>query len=387
MWDLKPMILARKQAGQPISPSLEEEFNNLPQSLQQAWDEAATFPSYHKIVERELDEVLDWVQDVFGDSEEDEEEETEEKVKEVEDVPFEEPLLYKELKPYVPPITLPSQPEQENVVTFPLKGEEVEKEDTEEKVKEAEDVPFEAPLIYKELKPYVYPITLLSQPKQEDVVTFPLKGEEVEKEEMEEQGKEAEDDQVSGTVIAKGPKCGRLFPLTLQPANASPSVMYPAVILPTAPLVSSSPSSISLTANVGISLRSSRPTDTTHLTPAKSRTSLPAKLFTLPMARSPLSEMAARASRVRSIPGQIQRQAPATSSMKPVDHSLVSPPPHLPRPRPIVPSRSQLRVDKAKETGADMLLEEHIDGTGKMQIREDEEKKKIRRDEEDEMQV
>ncbi|KAI9181720.1 hypothetical protein LWI28_017862 [Acer negundo] len=64
----------------------------------------------------------------------------EEKVKEVEDVPFEEPLLYKELKPFVPPITLPSQPEQEDVITFPLKGEEVEKEDTEEKVKEAEDV-------------------------------------------------------------------------------------------------------------------------------------------------------------------------------------------------------------------------------------------------------
>ncbi|KAK4846213.1 hypothetical protein QYF36_014407 [Acer negundo] len=187
MWDLKPMILARKQAGQPISPSLEEEFNNLPQSLQQAWDEAATFPSYHKIVE----------------SEEDEEEETEEKVKEVEDVPFEEPLLYKELKPYVPPITLPSQPKQENVVTFPLKGEEVEKEDTEEKVKEAEDVPFEAPLIYKEPKPYVYPITLLSQPKQEDVVTFPLKGEEVEKEEMEEQGKEAEDVPFEESLIYK----------------------------------------------------------------------------------------------------------------------------------------------------------------------------------------
>ncbi|KAK4859249.1 hypothetical protein QYF36_002191 [Acer negundo] len=60
---------------------------------------------------RELDEMLDWVQDVFRDGEEDEEEETEEKVKEVEDVPFEEPLLYKKLKPYVSPITLPSQPE------------------------------------------------------------------------------------------------------------------------------------------------------------------------------------------------------------------------------------------------------------------------------------
>ncbi|KAK0598873.1 hypothetical protein LWI29_000228 [Acer saccharum] len=85
----------------------------------------------------------------------DEEEETEEKVKEAEDVPFEEPLLYKELKPYVPPITFPSLPEQDDVATFPLKGEEVEKEETEENVKEAEDVPFEAPLLYKELKPYV----------------------------------------------------------------------------------------------------------------------------------------------------------------------------------------------------------------------------------------
>ncbi|KAK4845231.1 hypothetical protein QYF36_002585 [Acer negundo] len=156
MWDLKPMILARKQAGQPISPSLEEEFNNLPQSLQQDWDEAATFPSYHKIVER-------WVQDVFGDGGEDEEEETEEKVKEADDVPFEEPLIYKELKPYVPPITLSSQPEQEDVVTFPLKGEKVKKEETEEKAKEAEDVPFEEPLLYKELKPHVPPITFPSR--------------------------------------------------------------------------------------------------------------------------------------------------------------------------------------------------------------------------------
>ncbi|KAI9192571.1 hypothetical protein LWI28_024905 [Acer negundo] len=120
--------------------------------------------------------------------------------------------------------------------------------------------------------------------------------------------------------------------------------MYPVVILPTAPLVSSSPYFVSLTANVGISLWSSRPTNTPHLTPAKSRTSLPAKLSTLPMTRSPLSKMAARASRVQSIPGQIQRQAPAISSMKPVDHSPVSP--HPPPPPPIVPSRSQLRVDR-----------------------------------------
>ncbi|KAI9191218.1 hypothetical protein LWI28_005281 [Acer negundo] len=56
--------------------------------------------------------------------------------------------------------------------------------------------------------------------------------------------------------------------------------------------------------------------------------------------------MVAKASRVRSMPGQIQRQAPATSSMKAIDQSPTSPPP-LP---PIVPSRSQLWVDRAKET-------------------------------------
>ena len=37
------------------------------------------------------------------------------------------------------------------------------KKKTEEKAKEAEDVPFEAPLLYKELKPYVPPITFLSR--------------------------------------------------------------------------------------------------------------------------------------------------------------------------------------------------------------------------------
>ncbi|KAI9181785.1 hypothetical protein LWI28_018566 [Acer negundo] len=94
--------------------------------------------------------------------------------------------------------------------------------------------------------------------------------------------------------------------------------MYPSVILPTAPLVSSSSSSLSPTANVGISLGSSWPTNTPPLTPAKSRTSFPAKLSTPPTARSPLSKMVVRASRVQSIPGQIQR--------------------------------SQLRVDRAKET-------------------------------------
>ncbi|KAI9169191.1 hypothetical protein LWI28_008640 [Acer negundo] len=105
---------------------------------------------------------------------------------------------------------------------------------------------------------------------------------------------------------------------------ASPSVMYPAVLLPAAPLVSSSPSSVSSTANVGLSLKSIRPTDTPPLTLAKSQISLPAKLSTLPTTHSHLSKMAARASRVRSILGQIQRQAPTTSSMKLVDHSPVT---------------------------------------------------------------
>ncbi|KAK0572962.1 hypothetical protein LWI29_001031 [Acer saccharum] len=164
MVELKSMIFAREQTQamnsynpwpineintyeQLVSPSLKEAFNNIMQSIQQLWDEAATMPSYGKIVERyEFSDDFSSVAD--------EEEETEEKVKEVEDVPFEEPLLYKELKPYVPPITFPSLPEQDDVATFPLKGEEVEKEETKENVKEAEDVPFEAPLLYKELKPY-----------------------------------------------------------------------------------------------------------------------------------------------------------------------------------------------------------------------------------------
>ncbi|KAI9169362.1 hypothetical protein LWI28_011200 [Acer negundo] len=80
-------------------------------------------------------------------------------------------------------------------------------------------------------------------------------------------------------------------------ARASSSIMFPAVFLPVTPLVSSSPSSVSPTANVGLSLGSSRPTYTPLLTPAKSRTSLLAKFSTLPTVNFPLSEMAARASR------------------------------------------------------------------------------------------
>ena len=174
MVELKPMIFAREQAQsntyeQLLSPSLKETFNNIMQSIQQLWDEAATMPSYGKIVERyEFSDDFSSVADEDEETE-DEEEEAEEKV------------------------TFSSHPKQEDVATFPLKGEEVEKEETEEKAKEAEDVPFETPLLYKELKPYVPPVTFSSHPKKEDVATFPLKGEEVEKEEMEEKSKEAED--------------------------------------------------------------------------------------------------------------------------------------------------------------------------------------------------
>ncbi|KAK4854733.1 hypothetical protein QYF36_000620 [Acer negundo] len=55
--------------------------------------------------------------------------------------------------------------------------EEVKKEETEEKVKETEDVPFDALLLYNELKPYVPPITFSSQPKQEEATTILLYGE------------------------------------------------------------------------------------------------------------------------------------------------------------------------------------------------------------------
>ncbi|KAI9192480.1 hypothetical protein LWI28_023486 [Acer negundo] len=120
--------------------------------------------------------------------------------------------------------------------------------------------------------------------------------------------------------------------------SSSPSIVLPAAILLASPHVSSSPPSASPTANVGIPLGSSRPTHTPLLTPAKSQPSIPATLFTPPTARSPLSEMAARASRVRSIPRQVQGQSPVTSSLKPVDHSPVNPPPPLPPPHPIIPT-------------------------------------------------
>ena len=143
MGELKSMFFARKQAQsntyeQLVSPSLKETFNNIMQSIQQLWDEAATMPSYGKIVERyEFSDDFSSVADEDEETE-DEEEEAEEKV------------------------TFSSHPKQEDVATFPLKGEEVEKEETEEKAKEVEDVPFEAPLLYRELKPYVSPITFPS---------------------------------------------------------------------------------------------------------------------------------------------------------------------------------------------------------------------------------
>ena len=144
MVELKPMIFAREQAQsntyeQLVSPSLKETFNNIMQSIQQLWDEAATMPSYGKIVER-----YEFSDDFSSVADEDEEMEDEEEEAEEE-------------------VTFSSHPKQEDVATFPLKGEEVEKEETEEKAKEAEDVPFEAPLLYKELKPYVPPIIFLSR--------------------------------------------------------------------------------------------------------------------------------------------------------------------------------------------------------------------------------
>ena len=68
-------------------------------------EEAAPIPSYGEIVDTIVSHELS---DDFS-SVADEEEETKEKVKEAEDVPFEEPLPYKELKPYVPPITFSSR--------------------------------------------------------------------------------------------------------------------------------------------------------------------------------------------------------------------------------------------------------------------------------------
>ncbi|KAI9153787.1 hypothetical protein LWI28_016552 [Acer negundo] len=116
---------------------------------------------------------------------------------------------------------------------------------------------------------------------------------------------EAMTELAEGKEVLATPRVPEIEGVQAEAADASPSVMYPAILLPAAPLVSSSPSSVSPTANVGLSLECGRPTDTPPLSPAKSRTSLLAKLSTSPTAHSPLSEMDAKASRVRSIPGQI----------------------------------------------------------------------------------
>ncbi|KAK0575231.1 hypothetical protein LWI29_035818 [Acer saccharum] len=203
--ELKPMILAREQAQAmnsynpwPVHEPLEHSYNSWPinepygnshnqwssyepydNTYNPEWRNHQDFSWSHNEVntyeqpetEEKLRQLAELEQEdvasipLYDEDEEaeDEDEETEEKVKEVEDVLFEAPLLYKELKPYVPPITFPSQLEQDDVATFPLKGELVEKEETKEKAKEAEDVPFKKPLLYKELRPYVPPITFLSR--------------------------------------------------------------------------------------------------------------------------------------------------------------------------------------------------------------------------------
>ncbi|KAK4842745.1 hypothetical protein QYF36_026968 [Acer negundo] len=140
---------------QPVSPSMEDMFQRMKQRMEQQnqFDQEMQ-QSAERINQpwHDLDALRYEFSDDFsgvGDEEEEKEEtkdkegETEESVKEEDDAPFEAPLLYKELKP--------------------LKGEEVEKEENEEKVKEVEDVSFEALLQYKELKPYVPSITFPSR--------------------------------------------------------------------------------------------------------------------------------------------------------------------------------------------------------------------------------
>ncbi|KAI9191533.1 hypothetical protein LWI28_009699 [Acer negundo] len=114
--------------------------------------------------------------------------------------------------------------------------------------------------------------------------------------------------------------------------SASHSIVLLTAILLVAPPISSSSSSTSSTANVGVSLGSSK-----HIEP-----SLPVTLSTPPTAHSPLSEMADKASRVQSIPRKVQRQALVTSSVKPVDHSPVNTPhpPHHPPPSSTIPTKS-----------------------------------------------
>ncbi|KAK4843581.1 hypothetical protein QYF36_010184 [Acer negundo] len=110
-WSYNEVNTYEQLISQPSQKSESEEF---PNQIEQ--EEAIAVPYYvqEELSSRELDELLDWVQDIFGDDEEVEKEETKEKVKEAEDVPFEALLLYKELKPYVPPITFLSRLHKSN---------------------------------------------------------------------------------------------------------------------------------------------------------------------------------------------------------------------------------------------------------------------------------
>ncbi|KAI9194996.1 hypothetical protein LWI28_010712 [Acer negundo] len=85
--------------------------------------------------------------------------------------------------------------------------------------------------------------------------------------------------------------------ILLKKVRASPSIALPAA-LPD----SSSPTSNSYAANVGVSLGPSQPTTTPPLTPIKSQLSPPTTLYVPSANRSPFSEMAARAARVRDFP-------------------------------------------------------------------------------------
>ena len=89
-----------KQLSSSFQP-LEEALNKFTQTIHQTTQE---LQQSNKELSNELSNDLSSVAD-----KEEQKEEMAEKAKEAEDVPFEEPLLYKELKPYVPPITFPSR--------------------------------------------------------------------------------------------------------------------------------------------------------------------------------------------------------------------------------------------------------------------------------------
>ena len=93
-----------KQPSQPFQP-LEEALKNFTQTIHQITQE---LQQSNKELSNELSDDFSSVADEDEETEV-EKEETKEKAKEAEVVPFEEPLIYKELKPYVPPITFPSR--------------------------------------------------------------------------------------------------------------------------------------------------------------------------------------------------------------------------------------------------------------------------------------